>query len=1467
MNEQAEAQNLEGVAIIGMAGRFPGAQTIAALWQNLCNGYEAITRLSATEDQALQRDPTLQDNPNYVPAGAFLDDIELFDAAFFGYTVREACIIDPQQRLFLECAWEALEHAGYDAMRYPGRIGVFAGAGMNLYLLEHLYPRRAELKSVSDFETLLASEKDFLATRVAYKLGLRGPAITVQTACSTSLVAVTLAYQSLLSYQCDMILAGGVALQGLERSGYIYEQGGIASPDGHCRAFDASAQGTVGGNGLGVVVLKRLEDAITDGDQIYAVIKGAAINNDGAQKMGYTTPSIDGQAEVISEALALAGITADTLSYVEAHGTGTPIGDPIEIAALTQAFGASAATKNTFCAIGSIKTNIGHLDAAAGVTGLIKTSLALHHKQLPPSLHFQTPNPQIDFAHSPFYVNTSLTEWQKGPTPRRAGVSAFGIGGTNAHVVLEEAPRIEAGEPSSAPQLLVLSARTASALETMTDQFALYLESHPETELADIALTLQLGRRAMQYRRMLIASSREQISAILAARDATRVLSSIVEPGKRSLVFLFPGQGAQYVQMGQQLYATEQVYRTWIDYCAEHLLPLLGLDLRTLLFPPAEQVESSAEILNQTDLAQSALFVTEYALARLLESYGIVPDVMVGHSLGEYVAACLAGVLSLDDALYLVSERGRLMQGMPRGAMLSVVAPEEVIRPLLDEHLSIAVVFGPSLCVVGGSFESIARLKQALIDMKIEQSILHTSHAFHSPMMDAMLEPFRCVFDQITLHEPCISYVSCTTGTWITAKEALDPTYWLRHLRQSVRLGDALQTVLAEPGRLLLEVGPSQTLKALLRQLSPQTARAVISVATMKHPRDVQLDSTFLLTALGKLWLMGVPVRFSPLFVGQQRRRIALPTYPFERYRYWIEAQHTAPQRVSQGAESVLEEISTEHGAHTSMPAKQFRSALLTDYIAPRSETERKVAALWQEFLGIDEIGIYDNFFELGGHSLLAIGLIARLRETFQIELQDRTLYEQSSVASLSAVIEQSEQTFQPIVPVSRAQPLLASWQQRRRWMRYQLHPEQTQNDNLSIGWILEGQLDLALFERSVNEVTKRHEILRTSFAEDGQQVIQVIKPDLLITLPLKDLRHLPATERFSTMLYLAAEEERTGFRMEDTPLWRMRLYHLDEERYAWIIIAHQAIWDGVSAHTIQREIGIILAALIKGEAWQLPPLPVQFADVAAWEQKHFQGELLADSLAYWREKFSGTLTPLQLPTDRPRLKEYMPSTVQEWHLPRSLAERLKVVGQQQSATLYMVLLATFKALCFHLTGQKDILVESSFPNRERAELLSMVAPQVNMITLRTSLAGNPSFRELLLRVRESVVGAIAQREFPFVRVLEELHPDYYTSHDRLGRVFMAQYTAEDGNPILPGLTYGERLWFRRGMPDIYYSLIDYGEYIEIAWEYSTQLFDQKTILRLFEDYTAFLEQVATDPEQCLGELKLLHQPFAQTAV
>ncbi|OKH20880.1 beta-ketoacyl synthase [Hydrococcus rivularis NIES-593] len=899
------------VAIIGMAGRFPGAKNLDEFWLNLCNGVESTTFFSDEELQATGIDPSLLNDPNYIKAGAILEDIDRFDAAFFGFNPREAAIIDPQHRLFLECAWEALEAAGYNSQTYAGRIGTYAGVGWNSYLTSNLASNPELLQpSAEGYQTLIGNEKDYLTTRVSYQLNLTGPSINIQTACSTSLVAVCMACQSLQTYQCDMALAGGVTLSVPHKAGYFYQQGGILSPDSRCRAFDAKAQGTFPGNGVGIVVLKRLEDAIADNDCIHAVIRSSAMNNDGALKVGYTAPSVDGQAEVIAEAIALADLDPETIAYIETHGTGTALGDPIEIAALTKAFRAKTQKKG-FCAIGSVKTNIGHLDTAAGVASLIKTVLALKHKKIPPSLHFEQPNPQIDFANSPFFVNTKLCEWESNGTSRRAGVSSFGIGGTNAHVILEEfhaeaqrrrGQREEGGTRGQGDkgtrrqgeliqnltwQLLVLSAKTESALETATDNLARHLDKHSELNLADVAYTLQVGRREFNYRRIAIALDIEDTIDILTSRDPQKVFTRFQEPGDRAIAFLFPGQGAQYVNMGRELYHTESVFREWIDRSAKLLESYLKLDLRSLLFPSESEVEA-AEKLKQTEFAQPALFAIEYALAQLWISWGIIPGAAIGHSIGEYVAACLSGVMSFEDALMLVAKRGRLMQQMPTGAMLAVFLPEAEVKTLLNENVSLAASNAPNLCVVSGTEKAIETLIEQLAAKGIECRRLHTSHAFHSQMMEPVREAFLEEVKKVKLNPPTIPFISNVTGTWITSTQATDANYWAKHLRQTVKFAGGISQLL-QPDRILIEVGPGRTLSSLVKQQNP--TQEVFS--SLRHPKQQDSDVTFLLKSLGQLWLSGVAVNWEGFHAGKQRGRVPLPTYPFERQRYWIEPQTT----------------------------------------------------------------------------------------------------------------------------------------------------------------------------------------------------------------------------------------------------------------------------------------------------------------------------------------------------------------------------------------------------------------------------------------------------------------------------------------------------------------------------------------------------------------------------------------------
>jgi len=882
------------VAIVGMTGRFPGARDLGAFWRNIDRGVESIATFSDEELLAGAATQAEIQDPNYVRRGGIVEGADEFDARFFGFYPREAEILDPQQRVFLECAWEALERAGYDPEAYDGLIGVYAGAGMNTYLLRNLLQNRDVLGSVHGYQLTLASDKDFLCTRVSYKLNLRGPSVTVQSGCSTSLVAIHLACQGLLNYHCDMALAGGVAIRPPLKGGYLYQEGGIASPDGKCRAFDAAANGTVPGAGVGLVVLKRLADAMEAGDHIHAVIKGSAVNNDGAVKVGYTAPSVNGQAETIATALSVADVHPDTVSYVETHGTGTSMGDPIEIAALTQAFRDGGCEKVGSCAIGSLKTNIGHLDAAAGVASLIKTALALEKKVIPPSLNYEEPNPAIDFAGSPFFVNTDRVEW-KAPAdggPRRAGVSSFGMGGTNAHVVLQEAPPAERANASRPWHLLLLSARTPTALERATRNMTEHLRSRPDQNLSDVAYTLQIGRRRFEHRRAVVCRDAADFVAAVEGNDPMRVFEGSRSAGSRSVAFMFTGQGAQYVEMAAELYETEAPFRHTLDECAELLLEDLGLDLREVLYPSAEEgkVEAAAELLNQTFMTQPALFVVEYALAKLWSEWGIRPDAMIGHSIGEYVAACLAGVFSLEDALSLVVERGRMMQGLPGGAMLSVQAAEGAVLPLLVGNTSIAAINAPELCAVSGPVEAIERLELRLGEREIACTRLRTSHAFHSAMMEPILDAFAERVRQVPLGSPQIPFISNVTGTWITESEATDPSYWARHLRYPVRFADGVRQLLQEPARVLLEIGPGTTLTTLAT-LGVEAGEERDILPSMRHPKDTRSDLPFLLGTVGRLVLAGVEVDWSEFHSKGRRRRLPLPTYPFERERYWIEPQ------------------------------------------------------------------------------------------------------------------------------------------------------------------------------------------------------------------------------------------------------------------------------------------------------------------------------------------------------------------------------------------------------------------------------------------------------------------------------------------------------------------------------------------------------------------------------------------------
>jgi polyketide synthase PksJ len=883
------------VAIIGLAGKFPGARDVESFWSQLRAGIEGIRTLSGDELRAAGVSEAALADPQYVRARGVLTDDEVagFDAELFGYPPREAAQIDPQHRVFLECAWTALELAGYGARPTNIRVGVYAGASQSIYGW-----------ATGGFEGLLARGSDFLPTRVSYKLNLRGPSVNIQTACSTSLVAVHAACQSLRQQECEMALAGGVSISPPIARGYRHQEGGILSPDGHCRAFDAAAAGTVEGMGVGVVVLKRYADAVRDGDPIHAVILGSAINNDGAQKVGFTAPSVEGQATAIADALAMGAVDPATVSYIEAHGTGTALGDPIEVAALAKVFGQSP--RSTPCAIGSVKANIGHLDAAAGVAGLIKTVLALQRRELPPVVHYSTPNPAIDFKAAGLAVNAQLKEWTVPEgMPRRAGVSSFGIGGTNAHVVLEEAPPTPTPAAGRAWQILPLSARTASAVAAASEQLATHVTGQP-LSLPDVAYTLQVGRAAMTHRRAVVCRESAGAAEALRGRRSQDSWTGVAADSPRPVVFVFPGQGAQAVGMGHTLYATEPVFREVIDACAEQLAGTLPIDLREVLYPAQGANETTTARLTDTMYAQPALFAVEMALAQLWKTWGVTPVACLGHSVGEYAAACLAGVWTLEEAIKLVARRGQLMGSTAPGAMVAVPLPVEVVSAQLDARLAVAAVNGTRLTVVSGPFAAITDYEIRLREEGVDAQRLQTSHAFHSALMEPVLGAVAAGVASVSRRSPRLPVVSNVTGTWAAGEDFQSPAYWSRQVREPVQFGPSVETLLTTyPDAAVVEVGPGQVLSRLVRRHPACDANRLV-VASMSPGgagAATHDESPTLMGAVARLWTAGVSIDWSGMHAGEQRRRVPLPTYPFEHQRYWVEIPRLGSVLESSSAE------------------------------------------------------------------------------------------------------------------------------------------------------------------------------------------------------------------------------------------------------------------------------------------------------------------------------------------------------------------------------------------------------------------------------------------------------------------------------------------------------------------------------------------------------------------------------------
>jgi phthiocerol/phenolphthiocerol synthesis type-I polyketide synthase E len=990
------------IAVIGMAGRFPGANSVTQFWDNLCRGEESVTTLSEEVLTAAGVSPKTLADPAYVRRAALIDGIDEFDAEYFGMTPYTGQMMDPQQRLFLQTAWHAFEDSGYDPATYDGAIGVFGSSTASGYLLHNLMSHRDQNALVGEgitvemFNLVLLNDKDYPATRVSHQFNLRGPSISVQTACSSSLVAVHLACQSLLSGESDMVLAGAAAIRVPHHVGYGYEPGAMVSQSGHCRPFDVRADGTIFGSGVAAVVLKPLQAALDDGDRIHAVIRGSAVNNDGAVKMTYAAPGVAGQAEVIAEAHAVADVDASTIGFVETHGTGTPLGDPIEVEALRQAFEVSDTDRSGPCVLGSVKSNIGHLDAASGVAGLIKTILCLKNQAIPPTLHYTAPNPELHLERGPFVIQNRYTAWQSD-TPRRAGVSSFGVGGTNVHVVLEEAPRTSPGTAPSGPQVLLLSARTAESLQDARTALAAGLIGDENLSLPDVAFTLA-ARRPYGVRMAAVVADRADAAAVLTAAEHDSVSVGQcplgISPDAERVAFLFPGQGAQHVGMARGLYDTEPVFRDTFDRCAAGFAEELGIDLVAEVFGTGGQERSDRGSgtagLEPTDLAQPALFAVEYALAQLIMSFGVTPAALAGHSIGELVAATVAGVFDLPTAIKVVSVRARLMHAAPAGAMVAVAAnPDDIAEHLtaMNGSVDLAAINETGSCVVAGPADAIRSFTDRLAADGILARRVRTSHGFHSRAMDAVVAPFAEYLSTVTLHQPRIPMLSNVTGTWMTDEEATDPHRWAQHVRSTVRFADEVQALLGDTHRVLVEVGPGGSLTGSAGRL-PGWSDTHRAVRLMRHPLQSRDDRDVFLLGLGQLWSAGVDVDWTARH-GDQVQRVTLPGYAFARQRHWIDP----------GTFARSGEVSAPIGTAVAEPQPADRKA--GSATEARSQMLATLQRIWSQCLGVESIAPGDNFFELGGDSLLAIG-VAMTAAHQGVELTPQDLYDHATLAALA---------------------------------------------------------------------------------------------------------------------------------------------------------------------------------------------------------------------------------------------------------------------------------------------------------------------------------------------------------------------------------------------------------------------------------------------------------------------------------
>lgn len=1441
----------DGIAVIGIAGRFPKAENVNQFWENLANGVDCIDTININKDIYEQILP----NKKLVPRGGRISGPDLFDASFFGYNPKEAALIDPQHRIFLECGWEAIEDAGYNVSKIKCSVGVFASCGMNHYLIQNIIANPNANKNYNEIQVVIGNDKDFLATRLSYKLNFKGPSYDIQSACSSSLTAVHVASQNLLLNQCDMAIAGGVFLQIPWWNGYVITDGDIRSPDGVCRPFDKNANGTVFGEGAGVVVLKRLQNAIKDNDNIYAVIKGMAVNNDGSMKAGYTTPSIDGQSNVVIMALDCAGISASEISYVEAHGTGTPIGDPIEIAALNNAY-RKYTDKKGYCAIGSVKAAIGHLDAAAGIAGLIKTILVLYKKKIPSAINFEIENPLLKIEDTPFYINKQIIDWDsKSEIKRYAGVSSLGVGGTNAHIILEEAPSLNRCESSKKVHFLPLSSRSEEGLECSEKKIKEHLTINKNIPVADCAFTMQNGRQIFNCKTFLILDTSGEKQSLFKSNSELRKLPQTSSAHK--LVFMFPGQGSQYLKMGYELYISEKTFRTTFDYCSGIIKSLTNVNLIEILYD-SKDMSNASEVINQTRITQPLLFSFEYALAKLWQKYGLEPSVMIGHSIGEYVAACLSGVFSLNDALYIVCERGRIIQMQPLGKMLSINMEKEKLEILLESDTEIAVENSYKMCVVSGTNDGVKKIFDKLSNQKIDCRWLNTSHAFHSFMMENALNEFNPVVKKVKFEKPVIPYMSNVSGEYLSEKDIADNSYWGRHLRHRVRFLDGLVRLFKDGYRIFIEVGPGNTLSSFVntsflywKNQNNQADEDILTVPSVRNSKQVQNDNVYFYNSIGKLWQHDISINFSSFYDSEKRYRVSIPGYTFQRSRFWIEPE--IPHEICIGVKKALNYSETNN----------FKKECKTENTKGinESDTYGTVCYVWKDLLGLEDIDPKKNFFESGGDSIWASQLLSRIYDKTGVQLTLETLYSSPDIESL---VEEINKIRQKNIKIENNKPcrsdlesgLPLSSSQLRLWFLNRLEPESVAH-NLATKFEIRGPFKEDCAINAIDELVMRHDALRTTFKYESDKPTICIHKRLNFKLETLDLSNAEFNEhKLSKEICFRSI---IPYDLSIGPLLRILIIKISDDYHILVVMTHHIVSDGWSMGVFLKDFAHLYQCLLNSSKQSLPELPYRFADYATWQNSN-SGNINIETIEFWKNKLAGALPVLELPSFqiRPNLLSYQGSAL-SFKFNADICQKIEQISKIEQTTIFTVLLSIYYILLSKYSGQSDIIIGSPVANRKNTNDENLIGFFLNMIPLRINCHEKKTFKQFIKEVKSITEETLAHQNMPFDQIVEIVNTHREMNYHPVFQVMFAYQNF----PIKAqkiGDTIISPVLGNRGVSEYDLSLYMWNNdgLLEGLFEYSTDLFEEQLIENVKNHFINIASVISENQDICLDEIKLL---------